>query len=194
MEVSKERMIELVKNAPEGAMFWGEYAEAYFTSEQVSSILQHGGRYSADFIKLDYSVLEDKPVYTQEMCDAGEFNPIVLTESDIGSKFNTLDGSIVIGVACSKFQFVTQDFDDIDHFNIHRLDGASMDYDANGNWCSCMNIISRVDTRTDQEKLIDDLAVLISSKDVLHNEIDAARSVANLIANSSEFKITRKGE
>ncbi len=85
MQVSKERMIELVKNAPECDTkatharnhFSGYYyyivignSIALFNKDGSTEVLNEDlDYYSRYLVELDYSVLEDKPVYTQEMCD-----------------------------------------------------------------------------------------------------------------------------
>lgn len=69
MSVSKERMIELVKDAPEGVDYWvvgdGIYAGGYMDKSEVGALIDSG--YGGDIVKLDSSAAEAKPVYTQEV-------------------------------------------------------------------------------------------------------------------------------
>ena len=167
MEVSKERMIELVKNAPEGATHYVPqldiFREAYINKDSGLMWLIYGGlegewlkneyHNSEDFIKLDYSVLEDKPVYAKEMQDRYEIERFVKS--------------------CQH---------------------AEGDIEKTGVMWSLTEVESHIDEyfkpeKTDQEKLIDELVDCIES---FTSVDDPVKCIAKSIA--EHFNITRKGE
>jgi len=94
MEVSKERMIELVKNEPEGATNWMfsdscdiegymKDADAFYSSGKWWVYIDYSGD---DTIKLDYSVLEYKQVSWDEY-DKGMREAMKKIALIVGKKF-----------------------------------------------------------------------------------------------------------
>lgn len=181
MEVSKEKMIELVNNAPEGATHYKFNVDTYLAVRGNVNAFIHGEwvilstlvDLTMEFvsvIKLDYSVLEDKPVYTQEMADNGGLPPA-------GSEFE-----------------VWFDFDSIKKWHVavmtnHFDNGFSIDC---GDYSHCYLSddgmkFRPIDTRTDQEKLIDEISNMLHTKGFSHDEL-------MLKCLMSHGYITRKGE
>lgn len=189
MEVSKERMIELVKHAPKGetkathvsdtgVYFCGDGLGVASYNEDFSGWMHSSITSKRDLhelrsiIKLDYSVLDDKPVYTKEMQEAGELPPVGC-ECGVNR-----DGLVYRVKYSSEYVVIVENV-------IHKgtiaegmdviLDFGKHDYKFYA-------------LKTDQEKLIDDICECLSRvKPKAGYEGDAI----NLI---QDFNITRKGE
>ena len=225
MEVSKERMIELVKNAPDGAVYWGSntstHNDHYYDKNKQCYFDDIGYKYwktcRDDLIELDYSVLEDKP----KVKDLGDEFERLFWEYD-SELSNASSKRMLFKKYLSKANLIKAEGEDKPVYTqeMHEAGelppvGCELMAYRDKEWPECQLLKSRlnnagitvhavmdkffvlwwtadikpIDTRTDQEKLIDELTerlVLIKKS----GKVERLYAI-DLI---NDFNITRKGE
>lgn len=176
MSVSKEKMVELVKNAPEGAVKWSDsddshYAAYYDVNGRYITVNSEGEHRNSDWqydhiylevsneVKLDYSVLDEKPVYTQVMSDAGELPPVGSEcifmrdgKVNLSGSTDSWENGDLLSCICHSTSVGGEPICVVRHD-----DGLSI---------SILSIcLKPINQRTKEEKLIDDLRKWVSKTD-----------------------------